>query len=103
MSREMEKISDGGKKKALITNSNPNEEDQDNYKDATAVQPWSTFKLKKGSVIPKKRRSVKSMMVDQIVQLCSGSGKPQEADAETSNSKKSSSNHVYLSCLICMV
>ncbi|KAK9944870.1 hypothetical protein M0R45_010414 [Rubus argutus] len=68
---------------SLITNSKPNEED----KDEAAEQPWSTFKPKKGSMVPKKRRSVKNMMVDQIFQLCFGSGKPQEDDAETSNSK----------------
>ncbi|KAK9944877.1 hypothetical protein M0R45_010421 [Rubus argutus] len=59
MSREMKKSSDGGKK-ALIMNSNPNEEDQDNYKNEAdheaEQQPW-TFKPKKGSVIPKKRRN----------------------------------------------
>ncbi|KAK9944872.1 hypothetical protein M0R45_010416 [Rubus argutus] len=100
MSREMKKSSDGGKKD-LIMNSNPNdEEDHDNYKSEAdhedEQQPWSTFKPKKGSVIPQKRRLVKRMMVDQIVQLCSVSGKPQEAAAaETSKTKKSSSNHVY--------
>jgi hypothetical protein len=98
MSREMKKSSDGGKK-ALIMNSNPNEEDQDNYKneaDPEAEQQSWTFKPKKGSVIPKKRRLVKSMIVDQIVQIFSVSGKPQEAAAaETSKTKKSRSNHVY--------
>ncbi|PQP96372.1 hypothetical protein Pyn_19511 [Prunus yedoensis var. nudiflora] len=59
-------------------------------------EPW--FKPKPGSVIPAKRRLVKSMMLDQILHVCpsmaSESGVSETQDKpKTSNTKKS--NHVY--------
>ncbi|TQD95968.1 hypothetical protein C1H46_018455 [Malus baccata] len=49
-----------------------------------------TFKPKPGSVIPSRRRLVKSMILDQIVQVCPSTS---ACKAETTNIKKST--HVY--------
>ncbi|KAB2636527.1 hypothetical protein D8674_027061 [Pyrus ussuriensis x Pyrus communis] len=49
-----------------------------------------TFNPKPGSVIPARRRLVKSMILDQIVQVCPSTS---ACKAETSNTKKS--NRIY--------
>ncbi|KAM1007301.1 hypothetical protein COP2_004018 [Malus domestica] len=72
---------------------NPSQEEMMEFNKAG---PWM-FKPKAGSVFPVKKRLVKRMMLDQIVQCfwsvadtCAGVGA-----SETSNAKKIVSSHVY--------
>ncbi|ONH92987.1 hypothetical protein PRUPE_8G206100 [Prunus persica] len=69
--------------------------------DQTKAEPW-LFKPKPGSVFPVKKRLVKRMMFDQIVQsFCSVSDCPSASAAgasettTSSNANKVISNHVY--------
>ncbi|KAE8100512.1 hypothetical protein FH972_018407 [Carpinus fangiana] len=77
LNADVQGLWDGAEVPKKVAKLNPDEEPA-----GSKTQPW--FKPKHGSVIPAKRRSVKRMMFDWLVQ--SISGRPAVSGASQSNS-----------------